>query len=269
MADPLSVAGLAAGVVSLGLQVASGITSYLDAIKGRQEEVASVKRELDSITSTLQRLDSICSQPQAQHPASTRLRQSIEACRIELDNFGNTPACIQSLNPQQGPSNSAQNVDARLFKKLRETQEHLAYPLTHARKFKSLPVGYVIYGSPFKPRYRSELSLSMAQSAVGVQMDVALTRTETHEISLSMRAIQNAVPDLKSDIANMQPMIQGILQSHHDSHHQQLQACLAQIKELVRSTAAERSLLSLSTDDRQFVNEPPKLLTLDLPTHLV
>ncbi|KAK6858021.1 hypothetical protein PG995_005720 [Apiospora arundinis] len=254
MADPLSVAGLAAGVVSLGLQVASGIASYLDAIKGRQEEVASVKRELDSITSTLQRLDSICSQPQAQHPASTRLRQSIEACRIELDNFGNIPACIQSPNPRQGPSNSAQNVDARLFKKLRETQENLAYPLRHAPKVQKLASRLRNLRQSLQTSLQEvtfELLSSMAQSAVGVQMDIALTRTETQEISMSTRAIQDAVPDLKSDIANMQPMIQGILQSHYDSQHQQLQACLAQIKELVQGTTMERSLLSLSTDYRQ------------------
>lgn len=98
----------------------------------------------------------------------------------------------------------------------------------------------------------------MAQSAVGVQMDVALTRTETHEISLSTRAIQDAVPDLKSDIANMQPMIQGILRSHHDSQHQQLQACLAQIKELVQGTTVDPNQLSISTDDLQLVSESPK-----------
>lgn len=88
-----------------------------------------MKRELDSIASTLQILDSICSQPQAQHPASTRLKQRIEACRVELGSIDSIPASFQSLNLQHGPSNSAQNVDARLFKKLRETQEHLAYPL--------------------------------------------------------------------------------------------------------------------------------------------
>ncbi|KAK8859911.1 hypothetical protein PGQ11_010645 [Apiospora arundinis] len=257
MADPLSVAGLAAGVVSLGLQVASGITSYLDAIKGRQEEVASVKRELDSITSTLQRLDSICSQTQAQHPASTILRQSIEACRIELDNLGNIPACIQSLNPQQGPSSSTQNVDARLFKKLMETQEHLAYPLRHAAKVQKLASQLRNLRESLQTSLQEvtiELSLSMAQSATEVQVDVALTRKEMQEVSLSTRVIQDAVTGFESNIAYIQTMIQGLLQSHHDSQAQQLQAYLAQVQELVQGPTAEcrtqeRSLLSPSTHD--------------------
>lgn len=40
MSDPLSVAGLVTGVISLGLQVAVEINKYLDALECREKDVA-------------------------------------------------------------------------------------------------------------------------------------------------------------------------------------------------------------------------------------
>ncbi|KAI1358400.1 hypothetical protein F5Y08DRAFT_350876 [Xylaria arbuscula] len=47
MADPLSVAGVILGVVSLGLQVADGLSKYLDGVGGRTEELNSTKQRGD------------------------------------------------------------------------------------------------------------------------------------------------------------------------------------------------------------------------------
>jgi hypothetical protein len=47
MADPLSIAGTVAGLVSLGLQVCGGITQYLDAIKCLAEELSSARRQVE------------------------------------------------------------------------------------------------------------------------------------------------------------------------------------------------------------------------------
>lgn len=46
MSDPLSATASVAGLVSLGIQVVSGITEYLDAIRERKDDIASVKAQV-------------------------------------------------------------------------------------------------------------------------------------------------------------------------------------------------------------------------------
>lgn len=41
MADALAVSGLAASIISLGIQVGGAIIKYLDAIKGRDENIGT------------------------------------------------------------------------------------------------------------------------------------------------------------------------------------------------------------------------------------
>ncbi|KAK7932606.1 hypothetical protein PG985_003318 [Apiospora marii] len=53
MADPLSLAASVAGLVSLGLQVTSGITKYLDAVKCRDEELSEIRRQNGLLKDTL------------------------------------------------------------------------------------------------------------------------------------------------------------------------------------------------------------------------
>ncbi|KAH6894747.1 hypothetical protein B0T10DRAFT_536780 [Thelonectria olida] len=62
MADPLSVAGLGIGVVSLGLQVSGAIMAYIDALNCRDKDIASVKQQNSSLRKTLQIIETSLSQ---------------------------------------------------------------------------------------------------------------------------------------------------------------------------------------------------------------
>jgi hypothetical protein len=53
MADPLSIIGTAAGLVSLGLQVYGGIKDYLDAIQTSQEDIAGIHRHATGLKDAL------------------------------------------------------------------------------------------------------------------------------------------------------------------------------------------------------------------------
>ncbi|KAK8137066.1 hypothetical protein PG984_005006 [Apiospora sp. TS-2023a] len=137
MADTvICVAGLAAGVVSLGLQVTGGITSYLDAIKGRQEEITSVKRDLDRIVSTLHRLRDIFSQPRAKHLTDANLQHHIVTCLVDLVGFGDIPECITFVN--QWSQSNTHSLDGEFFQKLKNAQGQVMYPLKHRSKVQKL-----------------------------------------------------------------------------------------------------------------------------------
>ncbi|KAK8067734.1 hypothetical protein PG996_006846 [Apiospora saccharicola] len=73
MADPLSVAGLAAGLVSLGLQLTGGITNYLDAVKCRGKELASARGHNDSLRQTIAVLEATVAKTQIPQPASFQI----------------------------------------------------------------------------------------------------------------------------------------------------------------------------------------------------
>ncbi|KAK8102350.1 hypothetical protein PG984_015496 [Apiospora sp. TS-2023a] len=73
MADPLSVAGLAAGLVSLGLQLTGGITDYLDAVKCRGKELASARGHNGSLRQTIAVLEATVAKTQIPHPASFQI----------------------------------------------------------------------------------------------------------------------------------------------------------------------------------------------------
>lgn len=73
MADPLSVAGLAAGVVSLGLQLTGGIANYLDAVKYRAKELSSAREHNESLRQIIAVLQSTVVKTQGSHPNSAQI----------------------------------------------------------------------------------------------------------------------------------------------------------------------------------------------------
>ncbi|KAM3498598.1 hypothetical protein MY10362_008097, partial [Beauveria mimosiformis] len=85
MADPLSVAGLAFAVVSLGLQVTAGITDYFDALSSRDQDIAFARQQNDTLRKTLRVIESSSSRLQNDHRAATAaLRECLDSCKKEL-----------------------------------------------------------------------------------------------------------------------------------------------------------------------------------------
>ncbi|KAK8054972.1 hypothetical protein PG993_000199 [Apiospora rasikravindrae] len=95
MADPLSVAGLAAGLVSLSLQVTSGITQYLDALKCRAEELESARKRNESLRNLIIALRTTVAKTQPQHQALSQLvTDSIKQCEAEIQSLED---CVAEL----------------------------------------------------------------------------------------------------------------------------------------------------------------------------
>ncbi|KAF5536598.1 ankyrin repeat-containing protein [Fusarium napiforme] len=85
MADPLSVAGLALAVASLGLQVTGGITDYFDSLESRDQDIASIIQKNDTPLKTLQIIESSIFRFQNDHGTATEtLRQFLDSSNDEL-----------------------------------------------------------------------------------------------------------------------------------------------------------------------------------------
>ncbi|KAK6841107.1 hypothetical protein PG987_001967 [Apiospora arundinis] len=99
MADPLSVAGLAAGLISLSLQVTTGITQYLDALKCRAEELESVRKQNQSIHDMIVVIEASVLKTQSQHHASSQVVvDSIQQCNAEIKSLEDLVAELAGCN---------------------------------------------------------------------------------------------------------------------------------------------------------------------------
>ncbi|KAK4032449.1 hypothetical protein C8A01DRAFT_20473 [Parachaetomium inaequale] len=85
MSDPLSVAGSAVGVVSLGIHVCQSLVSYLRSIQGRRQEIAIHLREAQSLISVFSSLNDVLPRLDQQRCADSPLiRQCLLDCRGQL-----------------------------------------------------------------------------------------------------------------------------------------------------------------------------------------
>ncbi|KAK8022026.1 hypothetical protein PG993_012793 [Apiospora rasikravindrae] len=85
MAEALGLAASVAGLVSLGLQVTSGIATYLDAVESRQDELASVKRQNDALAASLNIIKmAAASSRSAQNHHGQEITTNIQSCEADL-----------------------------------------------------------------------------------------------------------------------------------------------------------------------------------------
>ncbi|KAL6412826.1 hypothetical protein AUP68_04035 [Ilyonectria robusta] len=107
MADPLSVASGVAGLVSLGISTCNGLHRYLDAVKGRQEDITKVAQRVRLLESTIEALQDCERRLGGRYErAATTVAVCLQLCGNELRALETT---IKALEPPSTPSNSIMN----------------------------------------------------------------------------------------------------------------------------------------------------------------
>ncbi|KAK8124202.1 hypothetical protein PG999_004120 [Apiospora kogelbergensis] len=81
MAAEVGLAASVAGLLSLGIQLTSGITSFLDALENRQDELESARRQNVALTAALATIKTARFQNQQHNYA---IIQSTQSCEAEL-----------------------------------------------------------------------------------------------------------------------------------------------------------------------------------------
>lgn len=122
MADPLSVAASAAGLLSLGIQVTQGISTYLDALKCRQEDLDVVSRKNDALRHIIGSVNSIVPSQQPLNRPHAAVRDCIAICKDELEG-------LETLVAQLSGCKNTQTWKTRLQNQSRK----LSYPFTRSR----------------------------------------------------------------------------------------------------------------------------------------
>ncbi|WAO94620.1 Hypothetical protein NCS54_01221200 [Fusarium falciforme] len=127
MSDPLSVAGTAVGITSLGIQVCQGLFWYLRSVHGKRGEIARDLGEIQTLISIFYSLNDILPKiNQTRCTEATTIRRCLE------DSEGKLLELQQLLVKLRGPQESTANRD-----KMREAGRKLVYPF-RADTLKSL-----------------------------------------------------------------------------------------------------------------------------------
>ncbi|RTE84846.1 hypothetical protein BHE90_000586 [Fusarium euwallaceae] len=124
MGDPLSVAGSAVGIISLGIQVCQGLVQYADAVRGQQRDVDGGMDEVRSLLAVFKSLE-----------------QTIT--RIEIDNSENAKSLLEHLRQAEAKLQSLQevltevgipvNASSNIKGKMKETYRAAIYPMKKSK----------------------------------------------------------------------------------------------------------------------------------------
>ena len=99
MGDPLSVAASAAGIVSLGLQVCSGLLDYYQTWKDQPSDVSQMCQSLKALTKTFELLDGKVRNPLLDRESANHVTESIVSCAAGVKRLQSKLDKIQKAKP--------------------------------------------------------------------------------------------------------------------------------------------------------------------------
>ncbi|KAL7762719.1 hypothetical protein ACKLNR_009254 [Fusarium oxysporum f. sp. zingiberi] len=211
MADPLSVAGLALAVVSLGLQVTVSITDYFDTLKSRDQDIASIIQQNDTLRKTLQVIESSISRFQNDHRTATEaLRQCLDSCTEELKTLESMVATL--ITDDQGTAgrkNKARNKGKRLLYPFhRPKLEQIATKLHHINA--NLQLGLQSLGLSVSHLGSEKLATLQATSQT-ISSDLLVVQSEVSAISTPIQGIQNTISQFETRFDGLENLLEQLL----------------------------------------------------------
>lgn len=103
MGDPISVAGSAVGVISIGIQACQGLLSYYHAWRSYNGQVSHVYNKIEGLNATLENLQfSFEKLGYTNTPAAQNVIRSIASCEDGVKALGTTLEKFGSIKVPQG-----------------------------------------------------------------------------------------------------------------------------------------------------------------------
>ncbi|EQB57837.1 hypothetical protein CGLO_01988 [Colletotrichum gloeosporioides Cg-14] len=119
MADPLGIAGTAAGLVSLGLQLYGEISKYVKGVKGREEDLRAARQNAEILRKCL---NAIKGATASTNTAQTASKDAVDECIASVkDELKQLEDLLTRLRGSEAPANT-------LSAKARKKGRQLLYP---------------------------------------------------------------------------------------------------------------------------------------------
>ncbi|KAK3503331.1 hypothetical protein B0T13DRAFT_457000 [Neurospora crassa] len=188
MADPLSIAGLVTGVVSLGIQLHNDLKIFLDIVKNRDEDIAKLTRQAATMAQALDAIDrSLQNSSQAKTGVvdSAAIIPLLDASRQELLLLQQEVASLTKTSKGQNPKASLV-VD---FAKA--TTQKLKYPRQRA-KIEKLEEGLD----------QANTTLQLALDAFGLS-ELSSIKSNTEAMVHGLSHVQKTLPDVEACVSKL------------------------------------------------------------------
>ncbi|KAF5540053.1 hypothetical protein FNAPI_10593 [Fusarium napiforme] len=98
MSDPLSVAGSAVGIISLGIQVCQGLISYLQAFKGQNQDIQESLNEVQTVISILYSLKDILPKVEKSSSETPAIQRCLAESEDKLREFQQFSLKLRALH---------------------------------------------------------------------------------------------------------------------------------------------------------------------------
>ncbi|KAI0594823.1 hypothetical protein F4775DRAFT_572051 [Biscogniauxia sp. FL1348] len=206
MADPISLAGLGLSIASLGLQVCGGITTYLDAVRCRDEEIASVKQQNETLIKTLQVIRNSLSC----HASTSPLPDAMSTClKLFETRLGDLQILATELTNTHRP-------DDGLGKKVKDQGKLIWYPFKRpklqqledklSRANEALQLALQAFGI--------DISLGNVEKLVTIETDTSsisaelqIVKSEIASTSQPIFQIHDSLPTVQKAVESLGPLI--------------------------------------------------------------
>ncbi|KAL6352657.1 hypothetical protein LRP88_13126 [Fusarium phalaenopsidis] len=124
MGDPLSVAGSAVGIISLGIQVCQGLVQYADAVRGQQRDVDDGMDEDRSLLTVFKSLEQTIARIETDSP---------ENAKPLLEHLRQAEAKLRSLEEVLTEVGIPVNTSSSIKGKMKETYRVAIYPMKKSK----------------------------------------------------------------------------------------------------------------------------------------
>ncbi|RGP78328.1 hypothetical protein FLONG3_3464 [Fusarium longipes] len=259
MSDPLSVAGTAVGITSLGIQVCQGLIKYLRAVRGRKEEIREGVREVEQVVSLLYCLNNVLPNfgPRS---GTTSLRECLKNCYAELE--GLRKLLDKLCNSHQPDTNIRRTANVLRSISYPFRQEELNEARQSLRSVLSdLQLVISITSLDSSTSIHDTVNdLSQDIKALVTTNDGHLTdlRTKTYHNSVQLQSLQTAISDtlneIKEQLHSTQLSIQDldhrvdgkltIIETGTRSIEANSRMTAAKMEEVIQAVAAQSALIS-------------------------
>lgn len=126
MSDPFSIAASAAGLAGFGLKTCTAVTSYLDAIKSRSQEIERARQEAQTMHRLLTTIDTSTNKISSSHESSiSGLRACMETCKLDI-------AALETLVSELAGCASV-DQDSGVWFNMKEQGKKLTYPFHRSK----------------------------------------------------------------------------------------------------------------------------------------
>ncbi|KAJ9149793.1 hypothetical protein NKR23_g4090 [Pleurostoma richardsiae] len=131
--DPISITGTAAGLVSLGLQVVDGMTTYLNAVKGRKGDLDAATQQVQNLQNLIKVIERNVQTLKVEHQEPTAAVEGcMRDCTKQLGSFRDLIVKLADVSPPPAAS-SAPPARLTITEAIKEMKKKAVYPFQRSK----------------------------------------------------------------------------------------------------------------------------------------